>query len=35
MFSQLLQCKAKMLFMLFFGSGVDKNVINKDHHELV
>jgi hypothetical protein len=24
-----------MFFMLFFGSGINENVINKDYHELI
>jgi hypothetical protein len=35
MFTKLFENEAKMLFMLFFRSGVDKNVVKIDHHEFV
>jgi hypothetical protein len=35
MFTKLFENEAKMLFMLFFRFGVDKNVVKIDHHEFV
>jgi hypothetical protein len=35
MLTQLGESEAKMLRMLFFGLGIDKNIIQIDHHKLV
>jgi hypothetical protein len=32
---QLLQNHSQVLFMLFYGGGIDKDVINENHYELV